>query len=70
VLNSDRVPLGYQHDMPAFSGLLSDEDLANLIEYIKSIGPGPGAGPPPLPAVLPVPGPSPSPVPLGGSARP
>lgn len=37
VLTSDRVPLGYQHDMPAFSGMLSDEDMANLIEYIKSI---------------------------------
>ena len=70
VLNSDRVPLGYQHDMPQFSGLLSDEDLANLIEYLRSIGPGPGAGPPPPPAVVPIPGPSPSPVPSGGSARP
>ena len=38
ILNSDRVPMGYQHDMPAFAGLLSDDELANVIEYIKSIG--------------------------------
>jgi cytochrome c oxidase subunit 2 len=66
ILNSDHVPLGYQHDMPAFSGLLSDNDLANLIEYIKSIGAVPGAGPQPPPAVVPLPGPSPSPLPSGG----
>ena len=41
ILSSDRVPVNYQHDMPAFSGLLSEEDLANVIEYIKSIGAAP-----------------------------
>jgi cytochrome c oxidase subunit 2 len=66
ILTSDRVPNGYQHDMPTFASVLSEDDLANVIEYIKSIGAGPGAGPPPPPAVLPVPGPSPSPVPSGG----
>jgi cytochrome c oxidase subunit 2 len=70
VLTSDRVPLGYQHDMPAFSGLLSDEDLSNLVDYIQSIGAGPGAGPPLPPAVLPLPGPSPSPLPSGGGTTP
>ena len=69
ILNSDRVPLGYQHDMPAFSGMLSEDELSNLVEYIRSIGTGPGAGPPQPAAVIPLPGPSPSPVPSGGSAR-
>jgi cytochrome c oxidase subunit II len=41
VLTSDRVPVGYQHDMPAFSGMLSDDAIANVIEYIRSIGPRP-----------------------------
>jgi cytochrome c oxidase subunit 2 len=45
ILNSDRVPVGYQHDMPAFGGLLSEDELSNLVEYIRSIGAGPGAGP-------------------------
>lgn len=66
VLYSNRVPFGWEHDMPAFSGLLSEEDLTNLVEYIQSIGPGPGAGPAPPPAVLPVPGLTPSPAPSGG----
>lgn len=65
ILTSDMVVAGYQRDMPAFSGFLSDDDVNNLIAYIESIGPGPGAGPP-LPApVLPVPGPSPAPLPEG-----
>jgi cytochrome c oxidase subunit 2 len=65
ILTSDRVVSGYQHDMPAFSGLLSDEDLADLLAYIESIGPAPGAGPPLPPPLLPVPGPSPAPLPAG-----
>jgi cytochrome c oxidase subunit 2 len=38
VLTSDRVPLGYVHDMPAFSGILTEDDIANVVEYIRSIG--------------------------------
>ena len=38
ILTSDRVPLGYQHDMPAFARTLSDEDVSLVITYIKSIG--------------------------------
>lgn len=38
ILTSDRVPLGYQHDMPPFGGVLSDEEVSLVITYIKSIG--------------------------------
>ena len=38
VLTSDRVPIGYQHDMPSFNDVLSDDELANLVEYVRSIG--------------------------------
>jgi cytochrome c oxidase subunit II len=41
VLTSDRVPVGYEHDMPSFSGVLSEDDLGNLIEYVRSIGGNP-----------------------------
>ena len=42
ILDSDRPgrQLGYQPIMPSFAGLLSDEEMVNLIAYIKSIGPG------------------------------
>lgn len=66
VLYSAHVPLGWERDMPAFSGLISEAALANLIEYIRSIGPGPGAGPAPTPGPLPVPGLTPSPPQSGG----
>lgn len=66
ILTSARVPFGWQHDMPAFGGFLSEEDLSNLVEYIRSIGPGPGAGPAATPGPLPVPGLTPSPPPPAG----
>jgi cytochrome c oxidase subunit 2 len=61
-----KVVNGYQPIMPSFAGRLGEDELADLIAYIQSIGAGPGAGPAPPPALQPVPGPSPSPVPAGG----
>jgi cytochrome c oxidase subunit 2 len=65
---SARIVAGYQPIMPSFSGRLSEEDILDLLAYIKSIGPGPGAGAPLPQPVLPVPSvavasPSPSPSP-------
>jgi cytochrome c oxidase subunit 2 len=63
------VVSGYQNIMPSFNGLLSEDDLVQLIAYIKSIGPAPGAAGPPPPVLLPTLVPSPSPVPAGGGNR-
>lgn len=41
-----KVVAGYQPIMPTFQGLVTEEGLLQLIEYIKSIGPQPGATPP------------------------
>jgi cytochrome c oxidase subunit II len=43
-----KVAAGYEPIMPNFTGLLSEEQLAQLIAYIKSIG-GPQQGSAPLP---------------------
>ncbi len=66
---SAKVVYGYQPIMPSFAGTITEDDLIQLIAYIRSIGPSPaGSGPqPPAPGV-PVVGPSPSPVPSGGRA--
>ena len=34
---------GYANDMPTFQGLVTEEQVAMIIQYIKSIGPGQGA---------------------------
>jgi cytochrome c oxidase subunit II len=60
---SARVVAGYQPIMPSFEGRLSEDQIVQLVAYIKAIGAPPGAGPPPAPQGVPVPGPSPSPVP-------
>jgi cytochrome c oxidase subunit 2 len=39
-----KVVAGYQPVMPTFQGLVSEEGILQLIEYIKSIGPKPAAG--------------------------
>jgi cytochrome c oxidase subunit II len=62
-----KVVNGYQPIMPSFAGQLSEDDLVQLLAYIKSIGAPPGAGPPPPPVLSAVPGPSPSSVPSGGT---
>jgi len=42
ILNpAERRVAGYQPIMPSFAGLMSEEDLINVIAYIKSLGPGP-----------------------------
>jgi cytochrome c oxidase subunit 2 len=52
---SARIVAGYQPIMPAFAGRLSEGEIVNLIEWIKSLGPAPGgAAPPPLtPSIVP-----------------
>jgi cytochrome c oxidase subunit 2 len=64
------VPVGYAPIMPSFAGRLSDEDILNLIAYIKSIGPSPLNSVPLPQPVLPVPSvavPFPSPAARGTS---
>jgi len=57
-----KLAAGYQDDMPTFQGLVTEEQVAMIIAYIKSIGPrqpgrsAPGANPvtaPPSPAAPP-----------------
>ena len=62
-----KVVAGFQPIMPSFQGRLSEDDLLDLIAYIKSIGPGPaGSGPAQPPVGVPAPAtrPNPSPVPV------
>jgi cytochrome c oxidase subunit II len=40
-----QVVAGYQPVMPTFQGLVTEEGVLSLIEYIKSLGPKPGAVP-------------------------
>jgi cytochrome c oxidase subunit 2 len=42
---------GYTNDMPTFQGLVTEEQVAMIVQYIKSIGPRQGAAP----AAAPVP---------------
>jgi cytochrome c oxidase subunit 2 len=48
ILNpSAKIVAGYQNIMPSFQGLVTEEDLLQLIEYIKSVGkPSQQAAPP------------------------
>jgi len=47
ILNPDKhIVAGYQPIMPTFQGLVTEEGLVQLIEYIKSLGPKPGAARP------------------------
>ncbi len=39
-----KIVSGYQPIMPTFQGLVSEEQLLQLVEYIKSIGPKPATG--------------------------
>jgi cytochrome c oxidase subunit 2 len=59
---SANVVYGYQPIMPAFAGRLGEDEIVQLIEYIRSIGPVPGQQPAQGPGLLPVPAASPSPV--------
>lgn len=60
ITTSNRVPLGYQHDMPAFGSILGEAELVEVVTYIRSIGPSQAVAPAPPPPILPVPAPSPS----------
>jgi cytochrome c oxidase subunit 2 len=40
-----KVVAGYQPVMPTFQGLVTEEGVLELVEYIKSLGPGTAAGP-------------------------
>ncbi len=40
-----KVVAGYEPVMPTFQGLISEEQVLQLVEYVKSIGPKPGTGP-------------------------
>ena len=47
ILNPNaKVVAGYQSIMPTFQGLVTEEGVTQLIEYIKSMGRLPGAGAP------------------------
>jgi cytochrome c oxidase subunit 2 len=39
-----KIVAGYQPSMPTFQGLVTEEGVLELVEYIKSLGPNPGAG--------------------------
>ena len=49
ILNpSAKIVAGYQNIMPTFAGLVTEDGIQQLIEYIKSIGPATGANGVPL----------------------
>jgi len=39
------VVSGFEPVMPTFQGLVSEEQVVQLVEYVKSLGPKPGTGP-------------------------
>ena len=40
-----KVVSGFEPVMPTFQGLVSEEQVVQLVEYVKSLGPKPGTGP-------------------------
>ena len=40
-----KVVSGFEPVMPTFQGLVTEEQVVQLVEYVKSIGPKPGTGP-------------------------
>ena len=40
-----KITAGFQPIMPTFQGLVTEEQLLELIEYIKSLAPPPGTTP-------------------------
>src|SRR6185295_18621400 len=40
-----KIVAGFEPVMPTFQGLVSEEQVVQLIEYVKSLGPKPGTGP-------------------------
>jgi cytochrome c oxidase subunit 2 len=44
-----KITAGYQPIMPTFQGLVTEEQLLQLVEYVKSLGAQPAPGAPPAP---------------------
>jgi len=63
-----KVVAGYEPVMPTFTGLVNEDQLVQLIEYVKSIGPKQGTTPQPTGAPLPNRTASPSAPPAAGAA--
>jgi cytochrome c oxidase subunit II len=42
-----KIVKGYEPVMPTFQGLVTEDQVLQLVEYVKSLGPRPGAGPAP-----------------------
>lgn len=40
-----KIVSGFEPVMPTFQGLVTEEQVVQLVEYVKSLGPKPGAGP-------------------------
>jgi cytochrome c oxidase subunit 2 len=40
-----KIVSGFEPVMPTFQGLVTEEQLVQLVEYVKSLGPKPGTGP-------------------------
>jgi len=40
-----KIVAGFEPVMPTFQGLVTEEQLVQLVEYVKSLGPKPGTGP-------------------------
>jgi cytochrome c oxidase subunit 2 len=40
-----KIVAGYEPVMPTFTGLVSEDQVLQLVEYVKSLGPKPAAGP-------------------------
>jgi len=54
ILNpSAKIVAGYQNIMPTFEGLVTEEGVLQLVEYIKSLSPKPGVLPPAATAAKP-----------------
>jgi cytochrome c oxidase subunit 2 len=54
ILNSQaKVVKGFQPLMPTFQGLISEENLVALIEYVKSMSPNATTGAPAAPPAAP-----------------
>jgi len=49
-----KVVAGYQPIMPTFQGLVKEEDVVQLIEYVKSLAPKPAGAAPASPGYAPV----------------
>jgi cytochrome c oxidase subunit 2 len=63
-----KVVAGYTNDMPTFQGLLTEEQVAMIIQYIKSVGPRQGAASAATPVPAAQPGGAPAAQPVSAPA--